>query len=209
MGDTTNISDKLSIDTNQYEIPARRWTVVHLNNGDVIKIINSSGAQVIDTWAFNVDDMTEYMSMEHSRASILKIVPVVGDVLVTNRRRPILALTEDTTPGTHDTLIAACDTYRYQELCGQPEHDNCTNNLAAALASVGFRSGITPCPFNLFMNMAVNEDGTLRFAVPTSQAGQYVCLRAEMPLLLVMSACPQDVTPVNAHAPSDAHYVLL
>ena len=32
-----------------------------------------------------------------------------GDALVTNRRRPILTLVEDTSPGLHDTLIAACD----------------------------------------------------------------------------------------------------
>lgn len=38
------------------------------------------------------------------------------------------------------------------------------------------------------------------------QAGQYVALRAEMDIVLVMSACPQDVTAVNGMAPADAHY---
>ena len=47
--------------------------------------------------------------MEHIRTSISRLVPKVGDVLVTNHRRPILALIEDTSPGIHDTLIAACD----------------------------------------------------------------------------------------------------
>jgi uncharacterized protein len=59
---------------------------------------------------------------------------------------------------------------------------------------------------NLFMNVPFDADGRLDFAPPTSQAGQYVALRAEMDLVLVMSACPQDVTAVNGMAPADAHY---
>ena len=48
--------------------------------------------------------------MEHTRTSISRLVPKVGDdVLVTNDRRPILTLIKDTSPGIQDTLIAACD----------------------------------------------------------------------------------------------------
>ena len=35
---------------------------------------------------------------------------------MTNRRRPILTVVEDTTPGVHDTTNAACDTHRYLQL---------------------------------------------------------------------------------------------
>ena len=49
------------------------------------------------------------MSNEHTRAHILKIIPKIGDALLTNHRRPILTLVEDTSGGVHDTLIAACD----------------------------------------------------------------------------------------------------
>ena len=51
----------------------------------------------------------EFMSMEHSRAGMQRLIPMVGDTFVTNRRRPILTLVEDTSGGIHDTLIAACD----------------------------------------------------------------------------------------------------
>ena len=56
------------------------------------------------------------------------------------------------------------------------------------------------------MNVPVGANGQLEFAAPTSQAGQYVALRAEMDVVLVMSACPQDVTAVNGMAPTDAHF---
>ena len=98
------------------EIPARKGKAVRVRNGQRIKVINTKGQQVVDTWAFNADDLHEFMSMEHSRVAIGHIIPAIGDALVTNRRRPILTLVEDTSGGIHDTLFAACDRWRYELL---------------------------------------------------------------------------------------------
>jgi uncharacterized protein YcgI (DUF1989 family) len=54
--------------------------------------------------------------MEHTRSGIKKLIPVVGESLLTNKRRPILTIVEDTC-GVHDTLMSACDLYRYQARC--------------------------------------------------------------------------------------------
>lgn len=187
-------------------IPARSGVAVRLAKGMTIKVINTHGHQVVDAWAFNQHDIGESMSMEHSRTAMLKIIPQVGDTLLTNHRRAILTLVEDTTPGVHDTLIAACDRHRYAQLGVAGHHDNCTDNLAAALRTLGLTAQETPCPLNLFMNVPVCENGGLKFVPPVSQAGQYVALRAEMDAIVVMSACPQDVTAVNGMMPTDAHY---
>ena len=97
-------------------IPARHGKAAQVAAGQVIRVINTHGEQVVDTWAFNRHDMTEFMSMEHSRATLRRLIPRVGDALLTNHRRPILTVLEDTSSGIHDTLMAACDRYRYQEL---------------------------------------------------------------------------------------------
>ena len=76
------------------EIPARQGKAARVSKGQTVKVVNTRGQQVVDTWAFNADDMREFMSMEHSRVAIGKIIPLIGDVLVTNRRRPILTLVE-------------------------------------------------------------------------------------------------------------------
>ena len=81
-------------------IPARGGKAARVRKGQHVKIINTHGEQVVDTWAFNAEDLNEFMSMEHTRATILKLIPQVGDSLVTNMRRPILTMTEDTTPWT-------------------------------------------------------------------------------------------------------------
>jgi uncharacterized protein YcgI (DUF1989 family) len=131
----------------------------------------------------------------------------VGDSLVTNQRRPILTLVEDTSPGIHDTLIAACDRYRYILLGCSEYHDNCTDNLAAALAELGVQAPVTPSPWNLFMHIPVQPDGRLSFEPPLCRPGDAVLLRAEMDCLLAFSACPQDIVPINGIActPTEAH----
>lgn len=189
-------------------IPARKGVARRLAEGESVTVINTHGSQVIDTWAFNAEDIAEFMSMEHSRGAMLRLCPTVGDALLTNRRRPILTLTEDTSGGVHDTLIAACDRFRYQLLGCEDRHDNCTDNLAAAMAALDLAVPETPCPLNLFMNIPVGVGGALSFEAPISTPGSYVRLRAEMNTIIVFSACPQDMVPVNGAAciPTEAHY---
>lgn len=186
-------------------VPARRGAAANVRAGQIVKIVNTSGKQVVDTWAFNTYDLDERLSMEHSRVSLRKLVPAVGDVLLTNYRRPMLGIVEDTTPGHHDMLMAACDLRRYQLLGAAGYHDNCSDNLHDALRAIGLLSTTTPSPLNLFMNVPWTSDGALTFERPTSKAGQYISLRAEMDLVIVFSTCPQDMTPINDMKSSDVH----
>ena len=192
-------------------IPARKGKAAALTTGQYVKVINTHGQQVIDTWAFSQTDRHELMSMEHSRASMGRIMAGIGDSLVTNRRRAILTLVEDTSPGIHDTLIAACDRYRYELLGCRDYHDNCTDNLAAAFAELGLTPPETPSPWNLFMNIPVHADGRVSFEPPVCKAGDYVLLRAEMDCIVAFSACPQDILPINGVActPTEAHFEVL
>ena len=181
-------------------IPARRGKAARVRRGQVVRVINVHGEQVVDTWAFNPADLGEFMSMEHSRAHILRIIPRVGDTMLTNQRRPILTLVEDTAGGVHDTVIAACDRYRYELLGCTGYHDNCTDNLHAAMREIGLEAPETPSPLNLFMNIPVRADGALSFEAPVSTPGSHVALRAEMDLVIAFSACPQDILPINGTA---------
>jgi len=90
-------------------IPARGGKAAQASAGQHIKVVNTHGTQVVDAWAFNARDLTEWMSMEASRASFMKLAAGVGDTFVTNQRKPILTLVEDTSHCIHDTLMAPCD----------------------------------------------------------------------------------------------------
>jgi uncharacterized protein len=191
-------------------IPARRGKAAFVARGQSIKVINTHGEQVVDTWAFNRADLAEFMSMEHSRAGVHRLIPVVGDALLTNHRQPILTLLEDTSGGIHDTLMAACDVYRYQGLGSTGYHDNCTDNLAQAMRDLGLAPPETPSPLNLFMNIPWTPGGELSFEPPVSTPGSHVILRAEIDLVIAFSACPQDILPINGlgRQPTEAHFAI-
>ena len=192
-------------------IPARRGKAAKVKAGQTIKMINTHGNQVVDTWAFNAADLGEFMSMEHTRPHIGHIYPKVGDIMYTNKRRPILTITADTSPGIHDTIIAACDDYRYGLLGCTDYHDNCTDNLFAAMRAIGLAAPECPSPLNLWMNIPVVEDGCIEWRAPVSKPGDYVVLRAELDCIVAMSACPQDILPLNGvnRRPTEAHYQIL
>jgi uncharacterized protein len=192
-------------------IPARSGRAIHAARGAAIEVINTHGTQVVDFWALVPSDLSEHLSMEHTRTAIRRLIPRVGDTLVSNVRRPLLTVIADTSPGIHDTLIASCDPERYRQLGFDGEHDNCQHNFESALADLGLHPPPLPAPFNLFMNMPWTQDGSLRFEPPVSRPGDLIRFRVESDLIVIMSACPQDLTPVNgaAQCPVDVHFRLL
>ena len=189
-------------------IPARGGKATRLKPGERIRIINTHGEQVVDTWAFSAAGMSEYMAMDSTRAYNLRMSPRTGDELVTNRRWPILILEDDTSPGWHDTQMAACDRWRYQLLGHEGYHGNCADNLSKALSELGLAETHIPSPLNLFMNIPWCADGTLAFEAPVSRPGDFVVLRAKMECVVAMSACPQDILPINGRAgkPTEVHF---
>jgi uncharacterized protein YcgI (DUF1989 family) len=192
-------------------IPARSGRAIHVACGTAIDVINTHGTQVVDFWALCPQDLSEHLSMEHTRTAIKRLIPRVGDTLVSSLRRPLLTVITDTSPGIHDTLIASCDPERYRQLGFDGKHDNCRDNFAAALANLGLTPPPLPAPLNLFMNVPWTQDGSLRFEPPVSRPGDLIRFRVETDLVVIMSACPQDLTPVNgaAQCPVEVHFRLL
>lgn len=190
-------------------IPARQGIAAHAAAGSMLRIVNTHGTQVVDFWAFNARDLGEFLSLPHLHTDLARTIPRVGDRLVTNHRRAILTLVEDTSPGIHDTLIAACDRYRYEQFGAAPGHENCTDNLRDALAELGLSAPTTPAPLNLWMNIPIGADRTsVTFEPTVSKPGDHVLLRVELDAVVVFSACPMDIVPINGPdcVPVEAHF---
>ena len=195
---------------NMTEIPARRGAATRLRAGQSITIVNTHGGQVVDMWAFRGDDPREHMSMPHSVVTLSRIKPAVGNVLVSNLRQPLMRLTDDASPGVHCMLFAACDPARYRLLGCTEYHDNCADNLRAAVAAFDVPLLYIPTPLNLFMNTRFDADSIMRVEPPDAKAGDSVTFEALVDCIVALSACPQDLVPVNANdcTPKPAGYVL-
>ena len=200
---------KTAATNGKVSIPARHAKAAFVKKGRRVKVINTHGTQVVDCWALNPDNLGEYMSLEHCRVSIERVCPRKGDVMVTNRRRPILKIIEDTAPGTHDTLLAACDRYRYELLGCREYHRNCTDNFWEAMVELGLKPIELPSPFNLWQNTPVEAGGVIKPNPPVSKKGDYIVMRAEMDLVICLSACPQDITSICGNKPRNAHFEIL
>jgi uncharacterized protein YcgI (DUF1989 family) len=193
-----------------YRVPPRCGVAVRASAGDQLRVINTRGTQVCDFWAFSADNLHEYLSMSHCHTELESVMPKTGDTLVSNRRQPIITICEDDSPGVHDTVIACCDWPRYSRLGCVEYHDNCADNLRMALAAIGVQAPHVPDPFNLWMNIPIANQGAISWEPPRSTAGNSILFRAEMDIIAVMSACPQDITPVNGAAcvPTELHFRL-
>jgi uncharacterized protein len=192
------------------ELPARSGVAVQLKQGEALKVVNTHGGQVVDLWAF-LPGGSGHMSMPHSVVTLGRIKPQPGDLLYTELREPILKLEEDRSPRTHCMLFAACDPARYRLLGVKGHHHNCADNMRAALRGSGIEVAEVPTPLNLFMNTLFHDHVTMEVAEPQAKQGDSVTFRALRDCIAVMSACPQDLVPVNAHGctPQPVGYCVL
>jgi uncharacterized protein YcgI (DUF1989 family) len=183
-------------------VPAKEGRGVRLDAGTKFRCIDLEGKQCGDLFAFSVADIGEYASAEHTRAFSGRLFPRIGDPFVTNRRRPILTLIEDDSPGKHDMLMAACDPTRYQLLGVEGWHPSCQENLQKVMAGFGFDHIEVPQPINIFMDVPVGKDGTLEWRIGPTKAGDSVTFRSELECFIVLTACSQDILPVNDRNPT-------
>jgi uncharacterized protein YcgI (DUF1989 family) len=195
-------------------VPARHGKAVRLRSNEALRIVNTHGTQVVDCWAWNAYDLDEFMCMETTRVWNQRLNPIVGDSFVTNLRNPILTVVEDTSPGVHDTFMAACDRRRYELLGVNSYHRNCCDNMMEGMFSLGVtvpRRNLAS--FNIFMNIRVQADGNSLSTLPTeARPGDSITLRAEMDCFVALSACPQDIVKIQGkhdNTPRDVQLEIL
>ncbi|SDN03678.1 DUF1989 domain-containing protein [Allokutzneria albata] len=188
---------ELTSSITQVTVPARQGRAVRVRAGDLVRVSTPRGAQVGDLFAFVSGDLTEHLSASHTRGHVNRLFPEVGEQFVTTRRRPVLTLVEDTSPGRHDMLIPACDPERYRQLGHTGQHASCAENLTTALRELGIGITTVPQPVNVFMDIRAAPNGELEWRSSPAAAGAAVTFRAELDCVVVVSACPQDLVGIN------------
>ena len=102
----------------------------------------------------------------------------------------MLSIVEDTVRR-HDFLLTPCSTATFEHFYPEkPVHRGCFGNLAEALEPYGIGPDDIPTAFNVFMNVPVDgESGLIAVKPPVSKAGDRIVLRAEMDLIIGLTAC--------------------
>ncbi|QDP20265.1 DUF1989 domain-containing protein [Sphingomonas xanthus] len=170
-------------------IPPRSGVAFLLGEGRELTVTDLEGVQVADLVAYNADDVKEVISNGRTLDYAEKIKLTTGDVLYSNRSNPMLTIVEDRV-GTHDFLLTPCSEATFRHFYpDQPVHRGCFGNLAEALEPFGIDPDMLPVAFNIFMNVPVHGDGRITVEPPVSRPGDFIRFRAEMPLVIGLTAC--------------------
>ena len=180
-------------------VPPRGTFVRELRRGDIMRVVDIEGQQVGDLIAYDLNNMSDKFWISTTIRLNGKVFLTTGDVLYSELSKPMLTVTADTC-GRHDLLAGSCNAEIDKVRYGVDEHRGCVENFMGAIRPYGLERKDIPMSFNLFMNCPVQPDGSWSIVAPASNPGDYVDMRAEMDLLVVLSNCPQDLNPCNAGA---------
>ena len=176
--------------THSHTIPPRSGEAFELKAGQQLTVIDPLGGQVADLLTIAKADIREMLSSGRTLDYAERIYLTTGNKLYSNRSNVMLEIIADTV-GRHDFLLTPCSEATFR-LCydNEPPHRGCQGNLAAALAPYGITDDAIPVAFNCFMNVPVDgATGTFKVLPPLSKAGDHIVFRAEMDLIVGLTAC--------------------
>lgn len=175
-------------------IPPQSGIGFRIKRGDLLRITDPEGEQVADLTSFAEGDTTEWLSSGRTIDYANRIYVTTGDTLYSNRSHPMWTIVEDTV-GRHDFLLTPCSPETFTIIYKTTgDHPSCFENLVRSLEPFGIMPNAIPTTLNVFMNVEVAPSGELRILAPLSRAGDYLLLRAEMDLIVGVTACSAELS---------------
>jgi uncharacterized protein len=173
----------------RFRIDPQSGAAFTLNQGQKVRVIDVEGEQVADLYCFSKDEKEEKLSSGHTIDYNGKLFLSNGDILYSNRSNPMFSIVDDRV-GKHIILYAPCSQAMFEKSYGAEEaHPNCFDNLVYNLSGYGVRASQISIPFNIFMNIGIDREGEIQIKSPKSKAGDYIELKAEMDMIVGVTAC--------------------
>jgi uncharacterized protein len=180
---------------------------VRLEPGDTLRIIDLEGQQAVDFLAYAAELPVD----RYNAANTMKINGSIylgkGTKLYSDRARVLLTIVDDTV-GRHDTIGGCCSAWSNFVRYGVKDSPACHANFVAELACWSLSPADIVANVNFFMNVPVRQDGGMAIEPGLSKAGDYVELQAEMPVIAVLSNCPQRNNPAAGFGPTPIEVVV-
>lgn len=189
-------------------IEPQTGTAFELRKGQVLKITDVEGEQVADVTAFGRPDNAEWLSSGRTIDYANTIYLTTGHTLYSNRSRPMFTIIADTV-GRHDFLLTPCSPKTFEILYDNHVYvSSCFENLCRNLGPFGVLPDMISTTLNVFMNVGVAQNGELSIDPPTSSAGDFIELRAEMDLIVGVTACSAPKSNNGGFKPIDVEILV-
>jgi len=195
-------------------VPRNSGKSFKMKKGQIIRV---SAESVVDFACFNLHNLRERFDQARTKTNQRRVFISTGHKLYSKLNNPMMTILEDTYKGTHDMQYGTCSKSGYDEwwrLWQQggewlrrdfdmrsikkredlPDH-GCWENFQQGLEGYDIAPEDMPSPFNMFQGMEITPDGKILRMIdkyhPEPGKPDHMDLRAEMDLLVVVSACPE------------------
>jgi uncharacterized protein YcgI (DUF1989 family) len=188
----------------QHVLAPKSAMTVEMRQGQVLRVTDLEGQQVVDMAVWNLGNLREKLSTSYSRSRYFpppgqtfrpRMTVQQGDWVMSGLCRPLMTILTETAqpPGTHGVHHRMCNAFFYASH-GAGVRDGCFEQLAAVAAPYGVPAEDIPDSFDIFQNYPFDPGvGGFRVLEPVTKAGDFIEFRAEMDLLVALSNCPDDV----------------
>lgn len=183
-----------------------RWSA-RLEPGQTLKLIDTMGQQAIDFLCYSAELPLDRINIPNTIKLNKSLYITKGSKIYSDHAQVMMSVLDDTC-GYHDTLAGCCsceiDKVRY----GVEKTESCRTNFIAELGKWAMAPSEIVSNINFFMRVPFTADGEVVIADGVSKAGDYVLLRAEMPVIVVISNCPQQHNPAAGFSPTPVEVVV-
>jgi uncharacterized protein len=179
-------------------VPAGWYATVRLRRGEALRIVDDSGRASVSLIGWREEDTSERINCADTVKVQWSAAISKGRVILSDMGRVLVSLIEDSS-GAHDLMVGGSTPASTQAAFGATTRNTQDNFLsAAAKVGLGLRD-IPPC-VTFFAPVSVDEKGRFLWNSSRKRAGDFVDLRAEMNLVLVLSNCAHPLDPARPAA---------
>jgi hypothetical protein len=183
-------------------VPHNTGWSAEMKQGQIIRI---TATTTVDFVFFKLQNLRERFDQARTKVYNMTLFVTAGHKLMGRNNQHMMTILADRfKEGTHDLQKGMCSGYRFQlakqegrlgeyyprQISEIPDH-GCYENLSKALASYGIIPEDIPSPFNLNQHMKIDGlTGKMEHTQVRPRPGNYMDIRAEIDLLVALSACP-------------------
>jgi urea carboxylase-associated protein 2 len=180
------------------QVPAGWYATVRLRRGEALRIVDDAGRSSVSLIGWREEDTSERVNCADTVKVQWSAAISKGRVLLSDMGRVFLSLIEDTS-GAHDLMVGGSTPASTRVAFGATTRNTQENFLAAAAKiGLGLRD-IPPC-VTFFAPVSLDDNGRFLWMSGRKRPGDFVDLRAEMNLVLVVSNCAHPLDPARPAA---------
>jgi len=180
-----------------------------IRRGMALRITDAEGGANLSALFYNPEDKLERYNMPDTLKAQHTAFLTTGNVCYSDMGRVMCSIIQDNV-GWHDTICGVTDAAMIEAQYGRADFQSHRNDmyrngkdgLLVELAKYGLGKRDLVANVNFFSKVQANEAGELSFVNGHSKAGNFVDVRFDMNVLLVLSAAPHPFDKSSVYKPA-------